>query len=274
MLKEIYKKRPEWSKKGDFGKILVIGGSNMYTGAPAFSGLAALKSGADIAMIVAPKRAADIIASYSPDLITKPIEGDHFHKRHLKDILAFSKQFDSVVIGPGLGRNPDTKKAVVEFIKNCGLPIVIDGDAIHAVAGDKSSLTKRADLPTIITPHSTEFIILSNAEIKDLKSRKHEAKVFAKKFDVTILLKGYVDIITNGKEIFENRTGNPYMTVGGTGDTLTGICGALLARGVNEITSAKAGAYLNGRAGDLAAKEYGEGLTASKIIEFLPKAIK
>jgi NAD(P)H-hydrate epimerase len=137
MLKSIFKKRSNWSRKGDFGKLLVIGGNKEYTGAPALSAMAALKTGVDIVSVAAPKRAADIIAGFSPDLITHTAEINQ-----VKDLLAYSKQFDAVVIGPGLGRNPDSKKAAAEFIKKCSLPIVIDGDAIHAVADNKEAITK------------------------------------------------------------------------------------------------------------------------------------
>jgi NAD(P)H-hydrate epimerase len=127
----------------------------------------------------------------------------------------------------------------------------------------------------VITPHSIEFSVLSGIKPpEDLKKRIKLVKKTASQLNCIIALKGYVDLISDGKKVSVNKTGNPYMTVGGTGDTLAGICGSLLARKVDPFEAACAACYINGKAGDLAAKRLGEGFLASDLIDEIPKVIK
>jgi NAD(P)H-hydrate epimerase len=272
ILKEIYKERPKWSHKGDYGKLLIIGGSKKYTGAPALAGLsalAALRSGVDLVTIAAPKRAADIIASFSPNLITEPLEGDFLTRKHTKFLLKLSKDFDAISIGSGLGKEKETFKFVLDFIGKTKKPCVIDADAIKALK------RKRLGENFVLTPHSYEFYSLSGEKPKiDLTSRIRLVEKFARRINCVILLKGAIDIISNGKRTRINRTGNPYMTTGGTGDVLTGVCGSLLSQGIDPFRAACASAYITGRAGDFAAKEKRQGLIATDIIEQIPKVIR
>ena len=270
ILKKIFKKRDKWCHKGNFGHLLVIGGSKKYSGSPAFNALAAYRSGVDLVTVVAPKRSADIIASFSPDMIVYPLTGDYLNKSHLKDIFLFSQDVDAVAIGGGLERNKETIETIVEILDNLTVPCVIDADAIHAVTKNKKVLRNNF----VITPHENEFFVLSGVKPKtDLKSRISLVKRIAKELNCVIALKGHIDVISDGKKVGLNKTGNPYMTVGGTGDVLTGICGGLLARGVDPFEAACAACYINGRAGDLAAKKFKEGLIASDLIEEIPKVI-
>jgi len=271
LIKKIYKPRKKWSHKGIFGSLLVIGGSRRYSGSPAFSALSAYRSGADLVTVAAPKRAADIVASLSPDMITYPLEGDYLNETHLDDIFILAESSDAVTIGGGLERNKETLITVNKILKGLTSPCVINADAIHAVAKDKKVLSKKF----VVTPHSQEFYVLTGIKpVPDVKKRIAVVKKAASQLGCIIILKGYVDVISDGKKAALNKTGNPYMTVGGTGDTLTGICGALLARGVNPFDAACAACYINGRAGDLAAKEFGEGFIASNLIKEIPKVIK
>jgi len=269
LIKKIFKPREKWSHKGDFGSLLVIGGSKKYSGSPAFNALAAYRTGVDLITIAAPRRAADIIASFSPDLITYPLEGDHLNESHLDDIFVLAEDSDAVAIGGGLERNEETLTTVKRILKGLTSPCVIDADAIHAVATDKKVLRKNF----ILTPHSHEFYILTGTK-PDVKNRVALVKKEASKLGCIILLKGYIDVISDGKQVAINETGNPFLTVGGTGDTLTGVCGALLARGIDPFEAACAASYINGKAGDLAAKRYGEGLMASDLIDEIPNVIK
>jgi NAD(P)H-hydrate epimerase len=270
ILKQIYKPRPEWSHKGDFGHLLVIGGSKKYSGSPAFNALAAYRSGVDLVTIAAPKRAADIIASFSPDLITHPLDGDYFDESHLKEVLELAKDAKAVVIGGGLERYNSTLIAVRKFLKRINLPCVIDADAIHAMK--KKVVIKRN---FVITPHSHEFFLLTGIRPESEVERRFAiVKNVATQIGCVIVLKGHVDVISDGMRTAINNTGNPYMTVGGTGDTLTGICGALLARGVDPFEAACAACFINGMAGGLAAKKYGEGLMASDLINEIPNVLK
>jgi len=271
LVRKLFPKRREWSHKGDFGKVLVIGGSKKYSGSPTLSAIAAYRTGADLVTIAAPERSANIIASFSPDLIAYPLEGGFLNSRHLKTLLELARNADAVVIGGGLDRERETTKAILDFLKNIRFPCVVDADAIHTLAKDTEIIREN----WIVTPHSKEFRALTHEEPEpNLENRIRLVKYFASRFKTTILLKGFIDVISDGKEVFTNKTGSPYMTKGGTGDTLTGICGALLARGIKPIDAACAGAYINGLAGSLAAREYGEGMLASDLIKFIPRAIK
>jgi len=282
LLKEIYQKRPLGSRKYDYGLLLVIGGSDFYTGSPALSAMAALKTGCDMVHILAPKRAADIIASFSPNLAAYPLKGKWLDKEDLPDLLAMVKSAQNVshgktavVIGGGLGRSAETQATVLDFLKSVTVPCVIDADAIYAfsqevgVAKDKNFL---------VTPHSYEFFALTGKQVAGLPDEEKIKLVseYAEKLNITILLKGITDIIVSkNREIGLNATGSPLMTVGGTGDTLAGIAGAFLARGVEIFKAACAAAYLNGLAGEKAAEKWGEAMLATDLIEeiaaLLPK---
>jgi len=271
LVKKIFKPREKWSHKGNFGNLLVIGGSKRYSGSPTFNALAAYRIGVDLVTIAAPRRAADIIASFSPDLITYPLEGDYLNESHLDDIFVLAESSDAVAIGGGLERNKGTLTTIKKILIGLTIPCVIDADAIHAVAADKKMLKKKF----ILTPHSNEFYVLTGTKPEsDVKKRVNLVKKEASKLGCIILLKGHVDVISDGKQVAINKTGNPFLTVGGTGDTLTGICGALLARGIDPFEVACTACYINGSAGDLAAKKFGEGLMASDLINEIPNVIK
>jgi NAD(P)H-hydrate epimerase len=260
-VKRLLPKRDPWSHKGDFGKLLIIGGSQRYSGAPSLSAIAAYRMGCDLVEVAAPERAADIIATFSPDIITEPLKGRFLNPSHVKHILKLEEEADAVAIGSGLGREKATLSAVKQFLSKNRKPCVIDADAIHAV--HSFNLPERC----ILTPHSKEFFMLSkNPLSRSVKHRGQQVRTIARKLSTTILLKGHIDIITDGYKTALNRTGNPYMTKGGTGDTLSGICGALLSQGNPEFDSACAAAYINGAVGDLAFREFGPAMIASDLL--------
>lgn len=269
ILKEVYKKRDVYSHKYDFGHLLVIGGSKMYTGSPALAALAAYRSGVDLVTVAAPERPANIIAGFSPDIITYPLKGPYLNKSNLKELLSLAENKSAVLIGNGLERRIETLTAVLNFLKKVDLPCVIDASAIHAVAKDPSVVKKGF----VITPHAGEFYALTGVRIdaKDLDENMRIVKEAAAKLNAIILLKGNTDIISNGEDVALNKTGNPYMTKGGTGDTLAGILGSLLAQGVKPFAASCAAAYINGRAGDIVAKEKKQALTATDIVDSIHK---
>jgi len=272
ILKKIYKKREAWCHKYNFGHLLVIGGSKHYSGSPTFNALAALRSGVDLVTIAAPQRAANIIASFLPDLIAYPLKGDYLNRKHLPELLRLTKNKSAVVIGGGLCREKEILKAVIEYLKRIEIPCVIDADAIHAIALNKKVVKGKN---FVITPHTYEFYVLSGIKVgANLKKRIKAVKEVASELKTTILLKGHIDVISDGKRVAINRTGSPFMTKGGLGDTLAGIAGALLAREVNCFDAACAAAYINGKAGELAAKKYEESLIASDLIQEIPNVIK
>lgn len=271
ILRKIYKKRAPWSHKYFFGHLLIIGGSRHYSGSPTLNALAALRAGVDLVTIASPERAANIIASFAPDLIAYPLEGNFLNKNHLEELFRLTQNKTAVVIGGGLCREKGILEAVIEYLKNIKIPCVIDADAIHAVAIDKKILENKN---FVVTPHSYEFFILSGIKVSaNLKERIEIVKRVASELKTTILLKGHVDVISDGKKNALNRTGCSYMTKGGMGDTLAGITGALLARRINCFEAACAAAYINGLAGELAAKKLGESTIASNILEEIPNVL-
>jgi len=283
ILQKIYPKRPPVGKKYDYGLLVVIGGSEFYSGSPALSALAAFKAGVDMVRIIAPKRAADIIASFAPVLAAYPLQGDWLTKAHLATLLSMAKSAKevtrgkaAVVIGGGMGRSKETQDAIVEFlseISETNIPCVIDADAIHAVSQKPEIIQGKQFL---ITPHLFEFLLLTGKDIgeKTDEERIQIVQTEAKRLNSTILLKSGVDIISDGKEIAINKTGTSFMTVGGTGDTLAGIAGALLAKGVNTFEAGQGAAYINGLAGELASKQLGESLMATDLIEKISEVLK
>jgi hydroxyethylthiazole kinase-like uncharacterized protein yjeF len=270
-VKGVCPKRNSWSRKGDFGKLLVIGGSRRYSGAPALAALAALRTGCDLVTIAAPERAADIAASYSPDLITEPFRGNCFNSWHTRSVLELAGEADTVVLGSGLGRKRETMGFVHSILSRLDKPCVIDADAIHAVSASKNLLKP----VYVLTPHSGEFLALSGHEpSRAMEKRSKQVRELSSRLGCTILLKGHIDVISDGRETLLNRTGSPNMTKGGTGDTLSGICGALLSMGLTPFDAASSAACLNGLAGEEASRKLGPGMLASDILEFLPKVIQ
>jgi len=266
-LKMVYPKRNSWSHKGDYGYVLIIAGNIRYTGSPVFNAVSALRAGADLITIIGPERPMNIAARFLPDIITVPLDGEFLKPNHVSKILDLTKSFDSLVIGCGLGVERQTQKAILEIIKKANLPMVIDASAISPLK-DNYQILKGKNV--VITPNTPEFYKLTGEEVSPtLKDRKEKVKKYATIIGATILLKGSIDVISNGRKLAFNKTGSVYMTKGGFGDTLAGICGALLARGLSSFKAAQAAAYINGKAGELAAKKHGEGLLASDIFNFI-----
>ncbi|MCD6398634.1 MAG: NAD(P)H-hydrate dehydratase [Candidatus Aenigmarchaeota archaeon] len=264
-MKRIYSKRGKNSHKFNFGHLLVIGGSKKYSGSPAFASLAAYRTGVDLVTTMAPRRAADIIATFSPDLITVPLKGDYFEEKHIKEVEKI-KNFSAVVIGGGLERKKETFRAVNKFLKKLNKPCVIDADAIHAISKNKKIIKNKL---FVLTPHLHEFKVLTGTDVKglDLNEKKKIVERSANKIGCIILLKGNPDIISDGHLTKINKTGNPYMTVGGTGDVLAGVIGSLLSQGATPFDAAMTGAYMTGKVGDLVAKTKKESMTASDLID-------
>lgn len=279
ILKNIYPKRPIDSRKYDYGLLLVIGGSQFYSGSPALASVAAFRAGADMVRIIAPKRAADIIASLSPNLAAFPLEGDWLEEKHLAVLMSMtegakdvSRGKTAVVIGGGMGRTKETQEIILDYLSQISIPAVIDADAIHAIAKKPEVISGKNFL---ITPNVYEFFILTGKEVSDLTEEEMIKTVEkeATRLGTTILLKGVVDIISNGKETALDKTGSPYMSKGGCGDTLAGICGALMARGFSAFEAAQAAAFINGKAGEIASQKLKEGMLATDLIKSIPEVL-
>ncbi|MBI4176040.1 MAG: NAD(P)H-hydrate dehydratase [Candidatus Aenigmarchaeota archaeon] len=271
LIKKLYPPRPQESHKGDFGKLLVIGGSIRYSGSPALVALAAYRAGVDLVTVAAPKRAADIIAGFSPDIITYPLDYHYLNNHHLHHVMDLAADVDAVVVGNGAERIRETKSFIINFLKKIDKPCVIDADAIHAVAENPDIIRPNF----VITPHQHEFFVLTGTKMEG-KSPEEKMEIVRKsseRLNATMLLKGHVDVISDGKQTAINKTGNAFMTKGGTGDALAGICGALLARGAKPFDAACAAAYINGQAGEMASKKFGEGVLAYDMTWEIPNVI-
>ncbi|AAB99605.1 conserved hypothetical protein [Methanocaldococcus jannaschii DSM 2661] len=248
------RKRDSNSHKGQNGKVLIIGGSKDFYGAPILAGLAALKI-VDLVGILSVGKVIDKVNH--PEFIMYRVEGDYLSSQHVDYTLEIAKKYDVVVLGNGLGANNRTKAFLNEFLAKYDGKVVIDADAIKVIDYNNFEFSENY----IFTPHKREFeymgIDLDN--IENIKS--------------TIVLKGKYDIIFNANNLKINKTGNAGLTKGGTGDVLAGLIGALFA--VNEaFLSACCGAFINGYAGDLLLKEKGYYYTPLDLIEKIPNVLK
>jgi ADP-dependent NAD(P)H-hydrate dehydratase / NAD(P)H-hydrate epimerase len=272
--KILWKPRPPTAHKGDYGRLLIIGGSENFTGAPAFSALAATKCGTDLVYVASPARTSEIIASYSPDLITIKLPGDHLNLKALPELSRWTVTADAIVLGPGIGLHEETVETVRKLITELGeqnKPMVLDADALKIFGRSR----RRLKNPTVLTPHQGEFAQVLQRKISpDMQLRQEAVKQLAAEIGATVVSKGNLDIIADTTQLKLNRTGNPYMTVGGTGDILTGIIGALLAQKVEPFKAAAAGAFLNGLAGDILMREKGPTVTPLALVDHIPRAIK
>ncbi len=246
-------RRYEDAHKGEHGRVLVVGGGE-YTGAPALASLAALHAGADIVTTAVPNAISKVVASFSPNLIVRSVGEDRIEMKNLKELEELAKRHDVVVAGMGVGENPEFRDVVEELLKSCK-KAVLDAQGIVGVVPENCEC--------ILTPHRGEFRrVFGDVEVKKA----------ALKAKAVILLKGREDVITDGRRVKVNRSGNAGMTVGGTGDVLAGICGALLCND-DAFHSACAAAFLNGFAGDLCFEKYGYNYTATDLIKALPETI-
>jgi ADP-dependent NAD(P)H-hydrate dehydratase / NAD(P)H-hydrate epimerase len=268
------KPRSPTGHKGDYGRLLVIGGSDVYSGAPTLVSLAAMRTGVDLVYLATPQKNAYEITSISPDLITVKLEGDNLNPANLETLKPFIKTVDVVAMGPGMGLDPETQefvKACIDEVEMAGKPLLLDADGLKAFAKFKRALK----VPLVLTPHAGEYAILTGETLPENQEEQVEAiQKTAKKLNATILVKGKTDIICNAERSKLNFTGNPGMTVGGTGDVLGGIVAGLMALHADPFEAAVAGAFVNGAAGDFVASEIGYHMVATDIIEWIPRVLE
>jgi len=265
------------SHKGDFGHILILAGSAGFSGAAVLCAEAALRSGAGLVTLGIPTSLNNPIIKVKPaEVMTLPLpetkEGSLSASAYRK-IKEFSRKADIIAIGPGLSQNKATQTLILRVISGIDKPMVIDADGLNALAKRLNSLKENM----ILTPHPGEMSRLTGLTVAEIqKNRKKVAKDFANVYNVEIVLKGKNTIVADNKNNFYvNKTGNPGMAKGGSGDVLTGIIAAFLGQKMNRFQAAKYAVYLHGVAGDLAAKKKTQiSMTASDIIDMLPEAIK
>ncbi|MFH1544697.1 MAG: NAD(P)H-hydrate dehydratase [archaeon] len=262
------KKRLPDFHKGEAGTVLVVGGSKDYIGSPALAGLSALRSGVDLVKVAAPENAAYCINCLSLDLVTAKFDGDYFNKSHVKEITSLSKEFDSVLLGNGISLNKGTREFMRKLIPKIKNNLILDADAIKAAKGLKLK-------GVLLTPHMVEFKEVFG-EIPPLKlsERIKLVKEKAGKSNSVILLKGRIDVIAEKEKTKLNSTGNARMAVAGTGDALAGLAAGFAAQCGDLFDAACAAAFVNGKAGELLAREKGNSFIASDLIEVYPRILK
>ena len=275
------KNRDSSSHKGNNGRLLVIGGSKDYSGAPAIAGMAAIGAGADLVYVASPQNAAEAIKSTSPDLIVKSLEGDKLSLKHSDEILSLVDNVDSVLIGPGAGIDEDTSKLFNILVTKIKKPIVLDADALKQV--ELSLIKNREDI--ILTPHIFEFksffkvendlkLDIDSYDFSKVDENITEFQKIIRQIKGTVVVKGKYDLILSGNKFKINKSGNAGMTVGGTGDALAGISASLLSRGLSSFDSASLATFINGLAGDEAYNIKGNGFSATDLVSYIGSVIK
>lgn len=265
--------RPAWGHKGDFGKILLLCGSRGYTGAAALAAMGALRSGAGLVYLGVPECIYEIeaVKLTEPVVFPLPCSGDTLSASAAEQLLPMLPQMDAVLVGPGLGRSEGTLTVVQAMLESAVCPVVVDADGINVLSTHKMVLRDRTS-PTVLTPHDGEFRRIGGVISND---RAESAAALARDLNCIVLLKGHETVITDGSRCFRNRTGNPGMAVGGSGDVLAGIIVSLLGQKLPPLEAAACGAYLHGAAGDLCAGEIGQyGMLPGDMVKVLPRLLK
>jgi NAD(P)H-hydrate epimerase len=265
--------------KGTYGHVLVLAGSPGKTGAAAMCALSALKIGAGLVTLAVSQSLNDIMEAKLTEVMTEPLPETSERTVGIAALGKLLKLVDgkrALAIGPGLSTHAETSELVRELVATVGLPMVLDADGINALASKPETLA-RAVGPLILTPHPGELArLLSISRDEVLHDRIAIATKVARRFRVHVVLKGARTLVVDPDgRVAINMTGNPGMATGGTGDVLTGLIAGLLAQGVGPSLAAKAGVYLHGLAGDLAAAAMGqEAMLASDLMAQIPEAIR
>jgi len=270
--------RPADSNKGSFGKVLVIAGSRGMSGAAILAGSSALRGGAGLVRVAVPSGILPIVASANPCYLTAGFsEDDHgrFAEGAETELGALARANDVVALGPGLGQSEGLTKLVSALLDKVEVPVVLDADGLNAIQ-HCTSLLKRRKAPTIITPHPGEFARLIGSTVAEVQARRQDLAVrFAAELGVVLVLKGNGSIVTDGRKVYHNSTGNPGMATGGTGDVLTGLIAALIGQKLEPFAAAQLGTHLHGLAGDLARDDLHEVcLIASDLLNYLAPAFR
>lgn len=268
------------SHKGTFGHALVVGGSRGMAGSISLTGLSTLRSGAGLVTLVVPRAIQDVVASFNPSYMTHGLAdaNEQMVEAAADEVLELAESMTAVALGPGLGRTPGVIDFVSRLYREVKQPLVVDADALFALAQHKDALQDAAG-PRILTPHPGEFARLTGTKPgADDNSRILAAGELASasgstSAPIVVVLKGHHTVITDGTRYTLNQTGNPGMATGGTGDVLTGVIAALLCQGLAPFDAARLGVHVHGRAGDLAARMVGQvSLIASDLIDYLAAA--
>ncbi len=256
--------------KGDFGRVLLVGGSPSMPGAIGLAGMAALRSGSGLVVVATPEAAAPVVASFSPCYMTQAYELKEGVPIEIQELV--EGWADVIAIGPGIGTDKKTIELVARFYQNCPQTMVVDADGLNCMAAAGVDLGIHEG-QRILTPHPGEFWRLIDKRISRREEMESAAHDLAIQQDVTLVLKGHRTFLTDGKQTARNTTGNAGMATGGSGDVLTGMITSLVGQGLSAFSSAQIACHIHGLAGDLAAKRLGQvSLISSDLLEFLPPA--
>jgi ADP-dependent NAD(P)H-hydrate dehydratase / NAD(P)H-hydrate epimerase len=274
----LIKERPAESNKGNYGHVLVVGGSLGKAGAAAMAGMSALRAGAGLSTIATPKSVLATVAGFHPEVMTEPLhetaEGS-IAKSATGRLMELAKGKSVLAIGPGISRVPETSAFVRSLVEDAGVPVVLDADGLNAFEGHVGELHGKGRV-LVITPHPGEMARLANCTIADVqKNRIGIARQFARDHELIVALKGHRTLVVQPDgEAWVNTTGNPGMSTGGTGDILTGMVAAMVAQNPREpLLAVCAAAHLHGLAGDVMRENVGEhSMVATDLLRGLPEA--
>ena len=265
--------RDPYGHKGTFGKVLLLCGSRGFTGAAYLAAMGALRAGAGLVYLGAPESiyAIEAVKLNEPVVFPLPEEDGKLSGQAIPEILKRLPAMDAVLLGCGLGVCAGTLAVVQAVLETAACPVVLDADGINVLSGHMDILRGRR-YPTILTPHDGEFLRAGGVFGED---RMAAAAAFAAQYGCILLLKGHRTCITDGQTGYINRTGNPGMAVGGSGDVLAGILTGLLGQDIEPLKAAACAAWLHGAAGDLCADELGQyAMLPTDMLNFLPRLLK
>ncbi|HOF18458.1 MAG TPA: NAD(P)H-hydrate dehydratase [Phycisphaerae bacterium] len=278
--------RARSAHKGDFGRVLVVGGSRGMIGAPALAANAALRGGAGLCTVAAPETVQLAVATLCPCATSIPLDCDGQGvpaATAARQVLASAAKADVLAVGPGMDRG-EPQKTLLRALLEQTRPIVLDADGLNNLA-DIDGWPERRRCGLVLTPHPGEFARLTRRDVAGVQAAREAAAVAAARqwIDVraenmpplVVVLKGAGTVVTDGRQVYVNATGNPGMATGGSGDVLTGLLGALIAQGLGLFDAACLAVRAHGKAGDLAAARLGEtSLIATDLLDFLPAALQ
>ena len=272
ILRKLLPLRRRDTHKGDYGKILLLCGSRGFTGAAALAAMGALRTGAGLVYLAVPESiyAIEAVKLTEPVVLPLPDMDGMLCAASIPKIAELLPKMDAVLFGSGSGLGQGTEEVLEYLLKNAECPLILDADGITLAAKHKDILRDRT-YATILTPHDGEFARLSPPDMP----RTEQTMALARELGVILLRKGHRTLITDGVISFENRTGNPGMATGGSGDVLAGVIASLLGQGVPPLEAAAAACWLHGAAGDLAAEKWGEyGMLPGDMVDMLPQLLK
>jgi len=268
--------RPVEAHKGDFGRVLVVGGCETMPGSIAMTAMSTLRSGSGLVIALTPEEAEPVVSGFSPCPMVVGLDSKSglFSKNALDEILEHTEWADVVAIGPGMGRSKAGQKIMKRLYEKLPQPIVVDADGLNNLADGGVDLSVHEGL-RILTPHPGEFRRLVKTKTSDRAEMEAEAIELAANAKITLVLKGHHTLVTDGSAVHRNESGNSGMATAGSGDVLTGVITSLLGQGLSPIDAATTGCYVHGVAGDLAANKFGEiSMIATDVVDSLPAAFK